>query len=107
PLLVAPPSSAPPTSNGAVARQTLRGTLRGGEEVELERSMVRVMTADSRRVQPIIDDLRRRGAVIRALRPVRPSLEDLFMQAVTDPVTGEVLKPGAPQGRGRTPGGRA
>ena len=26
---------------------------------------------------------------------MRPSLEDLFMEAVTDEVTGETLKPGA------------
>jgi hypothetical protein len=33
--------------------------------------------------------------VIRAVRPHRPSLEDLFMEAVTDPRTGETLTPGA------------
>lgn len=51
--------------------------------------------ADAERVQPVIDALRGAGATIRAVRPVRQSLEDLFMQAVTDPTTGETLKPGA------------
>ncbi len=46
-------------------------------------------------VQPLIDALRRGGVTIRAVRPVRPSLEDLFMQAVTDPLTGKTLAPGA------------
>ncbi|MFM9958955.1 MAG: ATP-binding cassette domain-containing protein, partial [Phycisphaerales bacterium] len=65
------------------------------ESVTYEGSTLRVPTTDARRVQPIIDALRAKGTVIRAVRPVRPSLEDLFMQAVTDPNTGEVLKPGA------------
>lgn len=49
-------------------------------------------------VQPVIDALRAHGAVIRSIRPHRPSLEDLFMQAVTDETTGEVLRPGAAGG---------
>jgi ABC-2 type transport system ATP-binding protein len=46
-------------------------------------------------VQPVLDRLRADGRVIREVRPVRESLEDLFMRAVTDPVTGQVLQPGA------------
>ncbi len=68
-----------------------------GEEVSLSGSMLTVKTADPVRVQPIVDALRAQGAVIRSMKPVRPSLEDLFMQAVTDPATGEILKPGAPK----------
>ena len=46
-------------------------------------------------LQPLIDALRAHGCTIRAVRPVRSSLEDLFMKAVTDPTTGQVLAPGA------------
>jgi ABC-2 type transport system ATP-binding protein len=46
-------------------------------------------------LQRIIDRLRAGGHVIVAIRPVRESLEDLFMRAVTDPGTGKSLPPGA------------
>jgi hypothetical protein len=46
-------------------------------------------------VQGVIDSIRAAGIVIRSARQFRPSLEDLFMRAVTDPHTGEVLAPGA------------
>lgn len=83
------------------ARVELRqGRLPTGHAVDVEQGVVRVATADPLIVQPLLDALRAGGIVIRALRPVRPSLEDLFMQAVTDPTTGTVLKPGAaPNGR--------
>jgi ABC-2 type transport system ATP-binding protein len=60
---------------------------------------VRLKTSDALRVQPVLDGLRSGGLTVVSLRPFRPSLEDLFMQAVTDPATGEVLPPGAPRGR--------
>jgi ABC-2 type transport system ATP-binding protein len=50
---------------------------------------------DAAHVQPVIDALRGAGMVIRAVRPHRASLEDLFMQAVTDPTTGKAAAPGA------------
>jgi ABC-2 type transport system ATP-binding protein len=56
-------------------------------------------------VQPILDRLRREGCVICAVRPVRETLEDLFMRAVTDPRTGEVLRPGAAANEEEAPGG--
>ena len=43
----------------------------------------------------IIDRLRADGRVIRVLRPVRESLEDLFMRYVQDPETGKAKAPGA------------
>ena len=49
----------------------------------------------------IAQSRRMEGLTIRAVRPHRPSLEDLFMQAVTDPHTGEVLAPGAAPARAR------
>ena len=51
--------------------------------------------ADVLLVQPVLDRLRRDNRTIRAVVPVRETLEDLFMRAVTDPETGQVLQPGA------------
>ncbi|MEX2219227.1 MAG: ABC transporter ATP-binding protein [Phycisphaerales bacterium] len=66
-----------------------------GDPIEAAGGRVRIRTTEARRVQPIIDLLREQEVVIRSIRSARPSLEDLFMQAVTDPTTGEVLAPGA------------
>jgi len=46
-------------------------------------------------VQPVIDALRAGGLMVRGVRDARPSLEDLFIRAVTDESTGKVLTPGA------------
>ncbi len=88
-----------PASHAAslAVRSGYRGTLGGGETIEIDRHTLRIGSSNSRVVQPIIDALRARGVLIRSVRPVRPSLEDLFMQAITDPTTGEVLAPGAGQ----------
>ena len=51
--------------------------------------------ADPAPVQPILDRLRQDNRVICAVKPVRETLEDLFMRAVTDPKTGRILQPGA------------
>lgn len=75
-----------PNANGSIAT---------GEAIEFGAGVVRVMTDDANVVQPIIDIVRSAGLTIRSVRPVRPSLEDLFMEAVRDKQTGEVLKPGA------------
>ena len=56
---------------------------------------LKVGSNDASVIQPVIDALRMHNATIRAIRPVRASLEDLFMQAVTDPTTGQPLAPGA------------
>jgi ABC-2 type transport system ATP-binding protein len=63
--------------------------------------IIRLPVEQARDVQPHIDRIRAAGGIIRSVRPVRPSLEDLFMQAVTNPSTGEVLKPGAAEGQRR------
>jgi ABC-2 type transport system ATP-binding protein len=84
----------------------LLGTLAGGEAVILDKATLRVRTTDPAIMQPLIDALRSRGAVIRSMRPVRPSLEDLFMEAVTDPTSGAVLAPGAARPGQRDTGGQ-
>ena len=54
-----------------------------------------MMGADVKAVQPIIDRLRGEQRPIISIRPVRETLEDLFMRAVTDPQTGRILALGA------------
>ncbi|MBM4108968.1 MAG: ABC transporter ATP-binding protein [Phycisphaerae bacterium] len=71
------------------------GTLPGGHTARLEGPALWVDLIDPRDVQWLIDAVRARGGVIRAVRQVRPSLEDLFMEAVTDPRTGKTLDVGA------------
>ena len=52
-------------------------------------------TLDPAAAQPAIDAARRAGATVISLTPCREGLESLFMKAVTDPVTGRPLPPGA------------
>jgi ABC-2 type transport system ATP-binding protein len=79
------------------------GTLANGTWVEVEGPAVRVGTIDPVQIQPVLDALRAAGLTIRRMLPVRQSLEDLFMEAVTDPVTGQAMAPGAERGRGFQP----
>ncbi len=46
-------------------------------------------------IQSILDRLRADKLTIVSVQPVRETLEDLFMRAVTDPRTGRALAPGA------------
>lgn len=69
----------------------------GSVRVSAENGTARIVVSgsDPESVQPIIDRLREEGRIIIAVTPVRESLEDLFMRAVTDPRTGAALAPGA------------
>jgi ABC-2 type transport system ATP-binding protein len=93
PVATAPPTAVGgnPEGNAPVAQ----GTMRGSIPVVIYRSSLTVGTDDAEAVQPLLDALRSRGMVIRAVRPLRASLEDLFMKAVIDPKTGIPLAPGA------------
>lgn len=74
---------------------------RGGIEMSISGHTLRLHTTDSAAIQPLIDALRARGVTIQSIHRFRPSLEDLFMEAVTDPTTGQALAPGAkPVGKG-------
>jgi hypothetical protein len=57
--------------------------------------MLVVPSADADGVQPVVDRLRAERRTIVSLRPVRESLEDLFMRFVHDPETGRAKPPGA------------
>ncbi|MCA9282563.1 MAG: ABC transporter ATP-binding protein [Phycisphaeraceae bacterium] len=70
----------------------------GLPDSRVEGSRIRLSTVDAVAVQPMIDGLRARGVTIRSIRAMRPSLEDLFMVAVTDRETGRTLAPGAAKG---------
>jgi ABC-2 type transport system ATP-binding protein len=94
-------SHAPPTVTGVARRVGLRAELATGQWVEIEKNLIRIGGDDAEAIQPVIDALRERNAIIRSIRPQRPSLEDLFMRAVTDPRTGEVLSPGAASSKRR------
>ena len=83
------PSS--PSSGGIVPATVVvdRGTLASGEAVELDGTIVRVATAEAAVVQPVIDAVRRANLTIHAVRPVRQSLEDFFIDAVSDAPSGQ------------------
>lgn len=79
-------------------------TLRVGErelmvEMEGDRRRVRLPGASAEEVQPVIDLLRSRRALVIGVREMRESLEEMFLRAVRDPATGRALPPGAVQGR--------
>jgi ABC-2 type transport system ATP-binding protein len=65
--------------------ESVRRSLNEGINVELTDKTLSVATIDAERVQPAIDVLRSAGAVIKRVSMVRPSLEDLFIEAVGGP----------------------
>ena len=65
-----------------VPQPTLRATLPTGKWIEVQGQTVRVGTTDPADVQPVLDALRRAQLVIRRVQMFRPSLEDLFIDAV-------------------------
>ncbi len=81
--------------SGRFERGEWRGEAPGGVGAVFAGAVYKVDTTDARAVQPMLDALRAAGVVVRAVRPVRPTLEDLFVQAVTDPETGRARGVGA------------
>jgi ABC-2 type transport system ATP-binding protein len=69
-------------------RMVDRGKLPAGFWAELEGPVLRLGTTDPVQVQGVLDQLRSADLVIRRMQAVRPSLEDLFMEAVTKPAPG-------------------
>jgi ABC-2 type transport system ATP-binding protein len=74
-----------------------RGVLATGDRAEVKGTLVRIFTIDAGRIQPVIDRLRGSSLVIQAVRPVRQSLEDFFIQMVEDsaPRGGAAIRGGA------------
>jgi ABC-2 type transport system ATP-binding protein len=75
--------------------QILRGKLPDQTWCEFDGANLRIGKTDAASVQPVLDALRSAGLVIRRMQLIRPSLEDLFFEAVTDPTTGQRALPGA------------
>ena len=78
----------------APAWAAAQGALRV-ESAATGKSTIIIKGVDPETVQPILDRLRGEKQTIISVKPVRETLEDLFMRAVTDPETGQVLEPGA------------
>lgn len=70
------------------------GDLRVDTDVE-GRSVLVAPKVEVDGLQTLIDRLRKDEIDIASIRPVRESLEDLFMRYVKDPLTGQDLPPGA------------
>jgi len=66
-------------------RELARGHLPSGDWIEIENMTLRIGQANPAAVQPILDTLRAAGAIIQRVQLVRPSLEELFIEAVTAP----------------------
>lgn len=85
---------APPTSDGLAKRVGMVGELSTGESLEVQGNRLWIGTTEASVIQPVLDAIRAKGGVIKEVRTHRPSLEDLFMEAVADDDT-----PGAAQGK--------
>ncbi|UYV11746.1 MAG: ATP-binding cassette domain-containing protein [Phycisphaera sp.] len=85
---------APPTETGLAKRIGMVGELSTGESVEVHGNRLWIGTTDAGTIQPVLDAIRAKGGVIKEVRTHRPSLEDLFMQAVADDDS-----PGAARGK--------
>ena len=81
------------------------GALSDGPTLDFDGQTFRIGTTVAKEVQPLIDALRSAGTVITTVRLVQPSLEDLFIAAVTDPETGRAREIGADRRSGNG-GGR-
>ena len=78
-----------------IAGTPTRGHLPDQTWCEFDGTNLRIGKTEPSDVQDILDSLRRAGLVVRRMQLVRPSLEDLFFEVVTDPVTGRRVLPGA------------
>jgi ABC-2 type transport system ATP-binding protein len=63
--------------------------------VEVQNDTILVGTTNTAEIQPLLDSLRQAGLSIKRVQSVRPSLEELFMEALIDPTTGKAALVGA------------
>jgi ABC-2 type transport system ATP-binding protein len=59
-----------------------RGVVAGGVSVTVSKGVIKAATTDAAAIQPMIDQLRAGGHVIRRVQWVKPSLEELFIETV-------------------------
>ncbi|HVT89952.1 MAG TPA: ABC transporter ATP-binding protein [Tepidisphaeraceae bacterium] len=62
--------------------ESIRRCLPEGITLAANHSSLQILTTDAAHVQPVIDLLRSAQIVIKRVHPVRPSLEELFIEAV-------------------------
>ncbi|MGD0542295.1 MAG: hypothetical protein ABSB33_12335, partial [Tepidisphaeraceae bacterium] len=72
-----------------------RGWLDDKSWCEFDGLALRVGRTDPESVQEIVDALRRNNLVIRRMQLIRPSLEDLFFEAMADPTAQPAALSGA------------
>jgi len=82
--------SAPPAPG-----RPARGSLDDKSWCEFDGLALRVGRTDPESVQEIVDALRRNNLVIRRMQLIRPSLEDLFFEAMADPTAQPAALSGA------------
>ena len=75
-----------PAARDAVAAALATGGAPAGGEAVLDGECILVEGHDAAGIQPAIDALRARGMVIRSIRQMRQTLEELFIETVTGPV---------------------
>ena len=69
---------------GSPPEPIYRGKLPSGQAVELEGRTLRIPAWEAAAIQPVIDALRAGRLVIQSVRPVQQSLEDFFVEVVSD-----------------------
>jgi ABC-2 type transport system ATP-binding protein len=84
-------NSAPESLGKAVSEFRTRSKI----TMEILNDTILAGTTDAAEIQDLLDVLRRSGLTIKRVQAVRPSLEELFMEAVTDPTTGKSKPVGA------------
>jgi len=72
----------PPEAGRIPQTAGLSGALADGTWIQVKDATLRLGTTEVACVQPVIDAIRAAGLAIRRITPVRPSLEDLFLEAV-------------------------
>ena len=75
-----------------------RGVLASGQTVELDGMTLRILGDDAAIVQPVIDALRDAKLTIESIVPVRQSLEDFFIEAVSAASAAANVSPASPRG---------
>ena len=64
----------------------VRGTLPNGQWVELQGAVLRVGSTEPGDVQHLLDALRGAGLAVRRVQLIRPTLEELFIDVMAEPV---------------------
>ena len=80
---------------GASADWMTHGDTLRADPIADNQTKLMFRSADPLQVQAVLDRLRQEQRVIVQVKPVRETLEDLFMRAVTDPATGKSRAVGA------------